>query len=165
MLPRYAKYALRRLWCVVDAERDLERVQRLRVDAAPVAGHHRERRVARHEARDEEVQRDRGPERDHEEPEPAEDESHAPRLMSGNCASGRHPFGFRWRSMTAQSGTSYAAGFANALFFVTQPASDLVLYWYQSTPSVIGMIGTSSHHRRLELVDDRCCSPALVVAA
>src|SRR5205807_5174582 len=115
----------------VDAEGDLERVQRLRIDAAPVVGHHRQRRVARHEARDEEVQRDRRPEGDHEEPHPAEDEPQDPRLMSENCASGRHPLGFRWRSMTPQSGTSYAAGFAKAFFFVTQPARWDVLYWYQ----------------------------------
>ena len=67
----------------LDAERDLERVQGLRVDVPVVAGHHRLGRVARHEARDEEVHRDRRPERDHEEPKPAKDEPHDPRLMLG----------------------------------------------------------------------------------
>jgi hypothetical protein len=91
---------------VVDAERDLERVQRLRVDVAAIAGHHCDGRVARHEARDQEVQRDRRPERDHEEPQSAEDEPHNPRLISARFSLGAQPFGFRWRSMTPQSGTS-----------------------------------------------------------
>ena len=32
--------------------------------------------------------------------------------------------------MTPQSGTSYAAGFANGFCFETQPPRDFVLYWY-----------------------------------
>ena len=70
MLPRYVKYGREQALVGVDAEGDLERVQRLRVEVAPVAGHHRQRRVAGHEARDEEVDRDRRPERDDEEPQP-----------------------------------------------------------------------------------------------
>jgi hypothetical protein len=66
---------------VVDAERDLERVQRLRVHVTLVPGHHRDRGVPRHEARDEEVQRDRRPERHDKEPKSSEDEPHLARLM------------------------------------------------------------------------------------
>src|ERR1041385_6663941 len=80
-------------------------------------------------------------------------------------ASGRHPLGFRWRSMTPQSGTSYAAGLANGFFFVTQPARFEVLYWYQSTPAVIGMIGTSRTIAASSLLTIACCFAELVVAA
>src|SRR4029077_14545243 len=119
----------------------------------------------RHEARDQEVQRDRRPERDHEEPEPAEDEPHDPRLMSAHSPSGTHPFGLRGSRITPQSGTSNAAGFANGFFFVTQPLIDFVLYWYQSTPSVIGMIGTSRTIAASSWLTIECCFAELVVAA
>jgi hypothetical protein len=67
--------------------------------------------------------------------------------------------------MTPQSGTSYAAGFANGFFFVTHPVSELVLYWYQSTPSVIGMIGTSRTIAASSWFTIECCFAELVVAA
>ena len=68
-------------------------------------------------------------------------------------------------STTPQSGTSYAAGFAYGFPCVTQPVSDFVLYWYQSTPSVIGMIGTSRTIAASSWLTIACCFAELVVAA
>src|SRR5207244_11332238 len=62
---------------------------------------------------------------------------------SGSVSSTADHLGFRCRANTPQSGVSYAAGLANGSFCVTQPVTSLVLYWYQSTPSVIGITGTS----------------------
>src|SRR5581483_1649769 len=126
----------------VDAEGDLERVQRLRTDAPAVPRHHRDGGIAGHEARDEEVQRHRRPEGDHEERQTAEYEPHRARLMLV-ASLDDYPFGARWSSTTPQSGFSNADGRAYAFCGVTQPVRSLVLYWYQSTLSVIGMTGTS----------------------
>src|SRR3954464_1652234 len=54
------------------------------------------------------------------------------------CSTG-YALGFRLRSITPQSGFSYAAGLAKVFSFVAQPDRSLVLYWYQSTPSVTGI--------------------------
>src|SRR5579871_49188 len=62
---------------------------------------------------------------------------------AGKSRSDAYAFGVRWRATTPQSGTAKAAGCAYWFFDVTQPPRVEVLYSYQSTPSVIGMIGTS----------------------
>src|SRR6476620_4161255 len=76
---------------------------------------------------------------------------------------GSYPFGFRWRSMTPQSGCSYAAGFAYGFCWVTQPDRLFVLYWYQSTPSVTGMTGTSLTITASSCFTIECCSALEVV--
>ena len=74
-------------------------------------------------------------------------------------------FGLRWRSITPQSGFSYAAGRANGSPFSTQPARSLVLYWYQSTPSVTGITGISFTITASSCLTIWCCFAESVVAA
>src|SRR5215468_2410876 len=67
--------------------------------------------------------------------------------------------------MTPQSGFTYAAGRANGLPFVTQPARSLVLYWYQSTPSVTGITGMSLTMMAWSRLTIWCCVAESLVAA
>ena len=71
----------------VDPEQDVQRLQRLRVQLPVELGHHRERGVARHQPREQEVDGQRYPQREQEEAEAAERESHARLLavMPGSC--------------------------------------------------------------------------------
>src|SRR5215831_18179537 len=67
--------------------------------------------------------------------------------------------------MTPQSGFTYAAGRANGSPFVTQPARSLVLYWYQSTPSVTGITGMSLTMIAWSCWTIECCVDGSLVAA
>src|SRR3954453_14804296 len=66
--------------------------------------------------------------------------------------------------MTPQSGFSYAAGRANGFPFTTQPDRSLVLYWYQSTASVIGITGISFTITASSCRTMSCCLAEAAVA-
>jgi hypothetical protein len=61
----------------VEAELRLERLEGLRGDRALELAQHRQGRVARHQPRQQEVQRDRNPQRQHKEAQAAQHEPHA----------------------------------------------------------------------------------------
>ena len=66
VLPRYCRYCDENVLVAVDAECDLEILDRLRADAAVEAHEHRLAWVAGHDPRQDEVDGQRGPERDEE---------------------------------------------------------------------------------------------------
>ena len=65
----------------VEAELGIERLESLWADPALVAANYRECRVARHHARQQEVERERHPQGQHEESQAAQHESHVLLLM------------------------------------------------------------------------------------
>src|SRR5262245_16983616 len=65
----------------IDAEGDLERFQGLRADPAVEFGYQGHSRIARHQARQEEIQREARPKRSKEESEPAKGEPHGVLLI------------------------------------------------------------------------------------
>ena len=77
-------------------ERNLDRLDGFRADAAVKANDHRLRRVARHDPRQDEVHRQGGPERDEEKLEPADQIAHFTSLLAGDVG---RPLGGRpdWR--------------------------------------------------------------------
>ena len=101
----------------VDAEGDLQRVQGLPADPAVEAPDQRLRRVARHQPRDEEVDRQRRPEREGEEAEPPQDDT-----------SPATHFGCRCSRTTSTSGTWKADGSAIGFDGESQPENDAVSY-------------------------------------
>ena len=145
----------------VDPEEDLQRVQRLRAELAVELRHHGQRGVSRHQPRQEEVEGQRYPQREDEETEAAQRVSQGcVRLLwcSGVSARGsagqgscrRAPARGVWVTSAPGAaaparcpGRRTAHGWAYGSPWVGQPLKVPVSYWYQSTASITGMIGTS----------------------